>query len=125
MNEIRLHVITKLIEVICQLTQTSAMSVLTVPTKQTPFPYAATGIAAYTGKTDIVFAEGSSFTLTSGGISAIIDNEDAIVHSIAKDTDLLGDGEQVLGASSFFLLSPKFDSQQHISCKRKLYVPWV
>jgi len=81
------------------------MSVLTVPTKQTPFPYAATGIAAYTGKADIVFAEGSSITLTSGGITAIVDNEDAIVHSIAKDADLLGDGEQVLGASSFFALT--------------------
>ncbi len=101
------------------------MSILTVPTKQTPFPYAATGIAAYTGKADIVFADaGSSITLTSGGITAI-DNEDAIVHSIAKDAYLLGDGKQVLGASSFFSLSPKFDSQQPISCKRKLYVPWV
>lgn len=75
------------------------MSVLTVPTKQTPFPYAATGIVAYTGKAEIVFEEtGSSITLTSGGTT--IADEDAIVHAIAKDAGLPYDSEKVLGPKS-------------------------
>jgi hypothetical protein len=71
------------------------MAVLTAPTKQTPYPYAATGIAAYSDKTEIVFDD--TATSTSFAIDGrTIDNEEAIVHAIAKDADIPDDEEKVL-----------------------------
>lgn len=71
------------------------MAVLTAPTKLTPYPYAATGIAGYGGKTEIVFddtATSISFAVDGG----TIDDEDAIVRAIAKEANILGDEEKVM-----------------------------
>lgn len=68
--------------------------ILTVPTKQSPFPYAATGIAAYTGKAEIVFDDSAS-TLALAVDGATINDEDVIVQSLAKQTGLAEDSTKV------------------------------
>jgi len=68
--------------------------ILTAPTKQSPFPYAATGIAAYTGKAEIVFDDSAS-TLALAVDGATINDEDVIVQSLAKQTGLAEDSTKV------------------------------
>ena len=70
------------------------MAVLTAPTKLTPYPYAATGIAAYSAKTEIVFddtATSIAFAVDGG----TLDDEEAIVHSIAKESNIPDDEGKV------------------------------
>ncbi|CAA7271612.1 unnamed protein product [Cyclocybe aegerita] len=74
---------------------------LTVPTKQTPFPYAATGIAAHTGKADINFDDAAT-TITLAGSGTTLENEEAIVQTLAKDAGLADDSAKAL---AFFALA--------------------
>ncbi|KIM49350.1 hypothetical protein M413DRAFT_438537 [Hebeloma cylindrosporum] len=75
--------------------------ILTVPTKQSPFPYAATGIAAYTGKAEIAFDDSAS-TLALAVDGAIINDEDVIVQSLAEQTGLAEDSAKT---PAFFTLA--------------------
>jgi len=71
------------------------MSILTVHTKQNPFPYAAAGIAAFSGTAEIVFDDAATATsLTSGGTT--LDDEEAIVQALAKESGLTDDSAKVL-----------------------------
>jgi len=76
----------------------TTMAVLTTTTKQTPYPFAATGIAGYGGRTEIVFddtAPSISFTVDGN----TIDDEEAIVHAIAKEANIPDDQDKVLQLS--------------------------
>ncbi|KAJ3540971.1 hypothetical protein NMY22_g4083 [Coprinellus aureogranulatus] len=65
-------------------------SVLTVPTKQSPFPYGATALAAYTGLAAIVFDEtATALSLELNGQNAT--NEDDIISLLAKEGSVGGD----------------------------------
>jgi glutamyl-tRNA synthetase len=56
---------------------------LTIPAKQSPFPYAAAGIAAYTGKANInIDDSASAINLEIDGSS--INEEETIVRILAK-----------------------------------------
>jgi glutamyl-tRNA synthetase len=68
--------------------------ILTVPTKQSPFPYAATGIAAYTDKAEIVFDD-SAPALALAVDGSTINDEDVIVQSLAKQSGLAEDSAKV------------------------------
>lgn len=75
------------------------MAVLNVPTKQTPYPYAATGIAGYDGKTEILFDDtANSISYSIDGRT--IDDEEAIVHAIAKEANIPDDEKKVVQLSS-------------------------
>ncbi|KDR81710.1 hypothetical protein GALMADRAFT_221575 [Galerina marginata CBS 339.88] len=63
---------------------------LVVSTKQTPFPFAATAIAAYTGKADIDFDDTAAVASLSANGSTI-DDEETIVHYLAKEAGLADD----------------------------------
>ncbi|KAF5380883.1 hypothetical protein D9615_004122 [Tricholomella constricta] len=63
---------------------------LTVPSKLTPFPFAAVGIAAHTKKAELVFDEASPGTALVLNGSTITDEEE-IVHALAKEGNLSGD----------------------------------
>ncbi|GLB34771.1 putative class-I aminoacyl-tRNA synthetase family protein [Lyophyllum shimeji] len=76
-------------------------STLTIPSKQTPFPFAALGIAAQTQKTVLVFddvATGAALTLDGSTITG----EEEIVHALAKASGLSGDSAKT---PSFFALA--------------------
>ncbi|KAF9566360.1 glutamate-tRNA ligase [Agrocybe pediades] len=76
-------------------------SILTVPTKQSPFPYAATGIASFTAKAEVVFDDAAtSMTLVAGASS--ITEEDDIVQQIGKEAGLLGESAKT---PAFFALA--------------------
>ncbi|PPR01475.1 hypothetical protein CVT26_015098 [Gymnopilus dilepis] len=77
------------------------MATLTVSTKQSPFPYAAAAIAAYTQKAEIVLDESATQPSLAAAGSTLTD-EDAIVQSLAQETDLAGDSAKSL---SFFALA--------------------
>lgn len=69
-------------------------AILTVPTKISPFPYAATALAAYTGIAAVAFDE------TAPGLSLdlngqIASTEDEIIEVLAKAADLAGDSAKV------------------------------
>jgi len=71
------------------------MAVLTAPTKQTPYPFAATGIAGYSGKTEIVFDDtATSISFIMDG--STIDEEEAIVYAIAKEANIPDDQDKVV-----------------------------
>lgn len=71
------------------------MTVLTVPTKLSPYPYAATGIAAYSAKIEILFDDtATSIAFAIDGRT--LDDEEAIVHSIAKESNIPDDEEKVV-----------------------------
>lgn len=66
---------------------------LVVPSKQTPFPYAALTIASYTGAT-VTFDEAAKATeLTLNG--STITDEEQIVHALAKEGGLSDDSATV------------------------------
>lgn len=69
-------------------------STLILPTNQTPFPYAACAIAAYTGSAAIVFDDGASgLTLTSNASN--LSDEAAIVQVLATEGGLAENSEKV------------------------------
>lgn len=69
-------------------------STLILPTNQTPFPYAACAIAAYTGSAAIVFDDGASgLTLTSNASN--LSDEAAIVQVLATQGGLAENSEKV------------------------------
>ncbi|KAF8965231.1 glutamate-tRNA ligase [Flammula alnicola] len=75
--------------------------ILTVSPKQSPFPYAATAIAAYTGKADINFDDATTaISLVIG--DSTIDDEEAIVQSLAKEAGLAEDSAK---SPAFFALA--------------------
>jgi glutamyl-tRNA synthetase len=60
---------------------------LTVSPKQSPFPFGPAAIAAYTGKVDINFDDTAAApSLTIGG--STIDDDEAIIQALAKETGL-------------------------------------
>jgi len=69
-------------------------SILTVPTKQSPFPYASTGIVAYTSKAEINFDDAATSTTLVTGASTLTE-EDDIVQQIGKEAGLLGESAKV------------------------------
>lgn len=67
---------------------------LVVSPKQSPFPYAATAIAAFTGKVAVEFDDTvPSATLTVN--SSTVTDEDAIIQSIATENGLASDSDKV------------------------------
>lgn len=75
---------------------------LIVSSKQSPFPYAAISIAAYTGKADLIFDDSATgLVLALQGTPPILEEED-IVQALAKEGGLSSDTEKT---SSFFGLS--------------------
>lgn len=69
-------------------------AVLTVPTKQSPFPYGATALAAHTGLAAIVFDDAATgLSLELNGQSA--NSEDEIISLLAKEGNVGGDSAKV------------------------------
>lgn len=68
-------------------------STLILPTNQTPFPYAACAIAAYTGSAAIVFDDGAS-GLTLKSDASNLSDEAAIVQVLATQGGLAEDSEK-------------------------------
>jgi glutamyl-tRNA synthetase len=67
---------------------------LTVPSKQSPFPFAAIVIAAHTGKAEVVFDEtASGIALTLDGTT--ITSEEDVVQALAKEGGLSEDSAKV------------------------------
>lgn len=67
---------------------------LTVSSKQSPFPFAAVAIAAYTGTSELVFDEtATGITLDLNGSKIIV--EEDIVHALAKEAGLSSDSLKV------------------------------
>lgn len=80
------------------------MATLTVSTKQSPFPFAAAAVAAYTQKAELVFDESAAGpTLVAAG--STITDEDSIVQFLAQETDLAGDSAKVNTAGCRFTFS--------------------
>lgn len=87
---------------------------LTVSPKQNPFPFGPAAIAAYTGKADINFDDtATASSLTIGGSN--IDDEEAIIQALAKETGLAEDSAKVNTQLTFVRIfsrrlnqSPKF-----------------
>ncbi|KAF9473776.1 glutamate-tRNA ligase [Pholiota conissans] len=78
-------------------------AVLTVSPKQTPFPFGLAAIASFTGKAEINFddtATGPSLTIAG----STIDDEEAIVQALAKETGLAEDSAK---SATFFALAKK------------------
>lgn len=70
------------------------MATLTVSPKQTPFPFAQTAIATFTGKADINFDDtATGISLDIGG--STVDDEEAIVQALAKEAGLADDSAKV------------------------------
>ena len=68
---------------------------LTIPSKQSPFPYAAAAIAAYTGKANIdIEGSASAINLEINGSS--INEEETIVQILAKESGLSEDSEKAI-----------------------------
>lgn len=99
-------------------------STLILPTNQTPFPYAACAIAAYTGSAAIVFDDGASgLTLTSNASN--LSDEAAIVQVLATQGGLAEDSEKVRCQISLriFYLLPIGNSHKPSSLRRNLCSP--
>ncbi|KAF5315925.1 hypothetical protein D9611_004790 [Ephemerocybe angulata] len=80
-------------------------AILTVPTKQSPFPYGATALAAYTGAAAINFDEAATgLALELNGQSEFATNEDDIIAILAKEADLAGDSAK---SPAFLTLATK------------------
>ncbi|KAG6854706.1 hypothetical protein C0991_002418 [Blastosporella zonata] len=77
---------------------------LTIPTKSTPFPFAALGIAASTGQADLVFDETATGTALVLNGSTITEEEE-IVQALAKEGGLSEDSTKT---PSFFTLAKSF-----------------
>ncbi|KAF8643759.1 hypothetical protein AX16_008778 [Volvariella volvacea WC 439] len=77
------------------------MASLTLPSKQSPFPYAPLAIAAYTGQAALVFDESVSGIALEINGSTITDEEE-IVRAIGKAASLSEDSEK---ANAFFALA--------------------
>jgi glutamyl-tRNA synthetase len=70
------------------------MGTLTVSTKQAPFPWAAVAVASYTEKATLVFDETvAGITLQLDG--STINDEEEIVHALAKSHGLSDDSSKV------------------------------
>ncbi|TFK76268.1 glutamate-tRNA ligase [Pluteus cervinus] len=78
-----------------------AQSTLTLPSKQSPFPYAALAIAAYTEKASLVFDESVSGLVLELDSSTVTDEEE-IVRALAKSGGLSEDSAKT---NSFFALA--------------------
>ncbi|KJA27129.1 hypothetical protein HYPSUDRAFT_132070 [Hypholoma sublateritium FD-334 SS-4] len=77
------------------------MATLTVSPKQTPFPFAQTAIATFTGKADINFDDAATgISLDIGG--STVDDEEAIVQALAKEAGLADDSSK---STAFFALA--------------------
>jgi len=73
---------------------------LTVSSKQSPFPYAAVSIAAYTGRADLIFDDAATGPVLAIDGTTFTSEED-IVQTLAKEGGLSSDSEKVcLFASS-------------------------
>jgi glutamyl-tRNA synthetase len=69
------------------------LATLTIPAKQSPFPYAAAAIAAYTGKANIdIEGSASAINLEINGSS--FNEEESIVQILAKESGLSEDSEK-------------------------------
>lgn len=92
---------------------------LIVSSKQSPFPYAAISIAAYTGKADLIFDDSATgLVLALQGTPPILEEED-IVQALAKEGGLSSDTEKVICKfdrvsvySSELLRHPRFSASQ-------------
>ena len=71
------------------------LATLTIPAKQSPFPYAAAAIAAYTGKADIDI-EGSASAINLEIDGSSISEEETIVQTLAKESGLSEDSEKAI-----------------------------
>lgn len=68
-------------------------AILTIPSKQSPFPYAAAAIAAYSGKHEInINDSATTINLDIDGTS--INEEETIVQVLAKEMGLSEDSEK-------------------------------
>jgi glutamyl-tRNA synthetase len=63
------------------------LATLTIPAKQSPFPYAAAAIAVYTGKANIDI-EGSASAINLEIDGSSINEEETIVQILAKESGL-------------------------------------
>ena len=68
---------------------------LTISSKQSPFPYAAIAIAAYTGKADLVFDDSTPEPILSVDGTTVTSEED-IVQALAKEGGFSEDSEKVI-----------------------------
>ena len=76
-------------------------STFTISSKQSPFPYAAVAIAAYTGKADLVFDDSATEPILSvDGITMTSESEEDIVQALAKEGGLSEDSEKVISCSA-------------------------
>lgn len=74
---------------------------VTIPSKQSPFPYAAAAIAAYTGKFNIKIDDSATaLNLDIDGSS--ISEEETIVQILAKELGLSEDSEKAKISSTIF-----------------------
>ena len=71
------------------------LATLTIPAKQSPFPYAAAAIAAYTGKANIDI-EGSASAINLEIDGSSINEEETIVQILAKEFGLSEDSEKAI-----------------------------
>ena len=69
------------------------LATLTIPAKQSPFPYAAAAIAAYTGKANINI-EGSASAINLEIDGSSISEEETIIQILAKELGLSEDSEK-------------------------------
>jgi glutamyl-tRNA synthetase len=68
---------------------------LTVSPKQSPFPYAAIAIAAYTGIADLIFDDSAAGPVLAVDGTPLTLEED-IVQALAKEGGLSSDSEKVI-----------------------------
>jgi len=66
---------------------------LTIPSKQSPFPYAAAAIAAYTGKS-VINIDDSATTISLDIDGSSTNEEETIVQILAKEMGLSEDSEK-------------------------------
>ena len=71
------------------------LATLTIPAKQSPFPYAAAAIAAYTGKANIDI-EGTAPAINLEIDGSSINEEETIVQILAKESGLSEDSEKAI-----------------------------
>ena len=94
------------------------LATLTIPAKQSPFPYAAAAIAAYTGKANIDI-EGSASAINLEIDGSSFNEEETIVQVLAKESGLSEDSEKAIIFSIFLLLKfmTTLDSKIFYPCK--------
>lgn len=92
-----------------------ATGTLTLSSKLSPFPYSAIAIASYTEKAEIIFDEAATGILLDLNGSKI-DNEEDIVHALAKAGGLSEDSAKVC----FSVILCSFDTNCIIRLLRSL-----